>query len=166
MSEFTKYDHCRLAFHRVTTDSVAGKQLQQKLGWIRKASWSSRPTVLRPTSPTTRPGTTDPSSCHSSIHPAVAQTPPTNLSLRSLLRRRPTTRSWTLCRTQPSQTPRTPRLGFTMPGWLGGAEVLQPLCGFPQVIRFVSFATSICPLCLSHLDSRVFFQPAYGYSLR
>ena len=82
ISDFTKYDHCRQAF-QITRDSVAGRQLQQKLEWIRKASWSSRPTGLKPTSPTTLPGTTDPSSYHSSIPPAVAQTPP-NLSLRSL----------------------------------------------------------------------------------
>ena len=114
--------------HSKSRVSVAGKQLQQKLEWIRKWSWISRPSGLRPTSPTIQPGTTDPSSYHSSIHLAR------NLSLRSLWQRRRTTKSWTLCRTQPSRTLRTPQPGFTMPGWLDGAEVLRPLCGSHQVI--------------------------------
>ena len=116
----------------MTRDCVAGRLLQQKLEWIRKASWSSRPTGLRRTSPTTPPGTTDPSSFRSSIRP-----PPTSPSLRSLWQRRLTTRSWTLCRTQPSQIQRTPQLGFTMHGWLDGVEVLWLLSGFLQVSPFL-----------------------------
>ena len=128
ISYFMKHNHCRQGFQKRI--SCAGRLLLPKPESTRKASSTSRPTGSRPTSPTTRPGTTDPSSCLSSTPPAAPPTP----RLHSPSQRRHTIKSWILSKMQPSQTQRTPLLGCTMHGWLAGAELLQSLCGSPQVI--------------------------------